>query len=557
MNQAALDALALVSLNSTSKSVKLHLHAAFKIGKVDDRLFGGFVEHVGRAIYSGIYEPDHETANTDGFREDVLALVRELGMPIQRYPGGNFVSSYNWEDGVGPREERPSRLDPAWKALEPNTIGTDEFVEWCKQAGSSPYLAVNLGTRGPAEAMALVEYCNHPGGSTLSEQRRRNSAGDGAPHGVKLWCLGNEVDGSWQACAKSASEYGRIACEAAKLMKRIDPTIELVVCGSSGSWMSTFGSWEAEVLEATYPHVEYISLHAYYANKSGDSSAYLKRLDEFASAINAVAATIDHVAARRSAGKSTAGAKREKAIHIAVDEWNSWWGQHEPMRGGSSRKAGSSSASTLGPEWSVGRKLLEEVYAMEDALLVGGMLITMLNHCDRVKIACLAQTVNAIAPIMTRKGGGAWRQAIYWPFYYTSKYAKGGLALRPAFEGGSSSGTALTDGGMAHPFLVTAAVLSSGKDELRLFVVNRNLREAVDLEVRVAGMGLESVVEFVELKHAKLNAVNTEEEQGNVHPTNRDVKDATVSDDALKAKLAAGSWNLLRSRLKSAVVSVN
>ena len=194
---------------------------------------------------------------------------------------------------------------------------------------------------------------------------------------------------------------------------------------------------------------------------------------------------------------------------------------------------------------------------MEDALLVGGMLITMLNHCDRVKIACLAQTVNAIAPIMTRKGGGAWRQAIYWPFYYTSMYAKGGLALRPAFEGGSSSGTALTDGGMAHPFLVTAAVLSSGKDELRLFVVNRNLREAVDLEVCVAGMGLESVVEFVELKHTKLNAVNTEEEQGNVHPTNRDAKDATVSDGALKAKLAAGSWNLLRLRLKSAVVSVN
>ena len=559
---AALEALRLVSLNQTPRTVKAHLHAAFTVGSVDPRLYGGLIEHVGRAIYSGIYEPGHASANGEGFREDVLALVRELGMPIQRYPGGNFVSSYAWEDGVGPREARPARLDLAWRALEPNEVGTDEFVAWCRKAGTQPYIAVNLGTRGPAEAQALVEYCNHPGGTELSDRRRQNARliGDevGAEHGVKLWCLGNEMDGSWQACAKSASEYGRIACEAAKLMKRTDPSIELVVCGSSGSWMSTFGAWEEEVLQLTYPHVDYISLHAYYANKAGDTGAYLRRLDDFAAAIRAVAATIDHVAAKREAASGGGRASREKPVHIAIDEWNSWWGNTEPMRKPKQREDDASSS-----EWSVGRELLEEVYGMEDALLVGGMLIVMLNHADRVRIACLAQTVNAIAPIMTRKGGGAWRQATYWPFHFTSKYGRG-LALRPSIEGAKS------DGGMHHPFLVMAAVLSSGKDELRVFVVNRHLREAVTLELAVAGIVLApsgaaegsapavegEVLEWVELRHDDLSAVNTEDEPERVQPIRRTGARVCLGGSAVHAKLAPASWNMLRVGVRTASVDL-
>jgi alpha-N-arabinofuranosidase len=249
----------------------LTLDRDFIVSDVDPRLFGGFIEHLGRHIYTGIYEPGHPTADEDGFRRDVLTLVRELGMPIMRYPGGNFVSGYRWEDGVGPREERPKRLDLAWGGLEPNEIGTNEFADWCKRAGTVPMMAVNLGTRGPEEAQALVEYCNHPGGTHLSDLRRRHGYAD--PHGIKVWCLGNEMDGPWQMVQKTAWEYGRLANEAAKMMKWTDPGIETVLCGSSGRTMKTFGAWEWESLQQAYDTTDYLSVHTYYGNTTDDTPA--------------------------------------------------------------------------------------------------------------------------------------------------------------------------------------------------------------------------------------------------------------------------------------------
>src|SRR5690606_34297692 len=282
-------------------SSKVLLDRDFAIGTTDRRLFGAFVEHLGRCVYGGIYEPDHPSADERGFRGDVLKLVRELGPTIVRYPGGNFVSGYDWEDGVGPVEKRPRRLDLAWQSIEPNTFGTNEFMDWCRLANVEPMLAVNLGTRGPDAARRLVEYCNHPGGTTLSDLRREH--GWPEPHDVKFWCLGNEMDGPWQMERKTPVEYGRVATEAAKMMKMVDPSIELAVCGSSARTMPTFGEWERIVLEHTFDHVEYISLHTYLNNYAEDTAVFLASPDLMDSFIEEVVAIADAVAAERRSSK--------------------------------------------------------------------------------------------------------------------------------------------------------------------------------------------------------------------------------------------------------------
>ena len=241
----------------------------FPIGEIDRRLYGSFLEHLGRAIYGGIYAPGHPTADAQGFRRDVLALVRQLDIPLVRYPGGNFVSGYRWEDGTGPRDQRPRRPELAWSAIEPNTIGIDEFQAWAKLAGAEIMMAVNLGTRGVEDAKNLVEYCNFPGGTYYSDRRREN--GFDRPFDIRCWCLGNEMDGPWQIGHKTAEEYGRLAAEAGKAMKWVDPSIELVACGSSNADMPTFLDWEETVLNHTYDVVDYLSLHSYYGTRENDT----------------------------------------------------------------------------------------------------------------------------------------------------------------------------------------------------------------------------------------------------------------------------------------------
>ena len=264
------------------KKASLILDRNYVVGPVDRRLFGSFIEHLGRAVYGGIYEPGHPEADEQGFRRDVLSLVKRLNVPVVRYPGGNFVSGFRWEDSVGPRENRPKRLDLAWMTTETNEVGIHEFADWAKKADTEIMYAVNLGTRGPDDARNVVEYLNHPSGSLYSDMRIKNGRRD--PFGVKLFCLGNEMDGPWQMGAKTAEEYARTACEAAKLMKWVDPSIELVACGSSSSRMPTFGDWEYRVLSECYDHVDYVSLHRYYGNPDGNTEDFLAStmdLDEF------------------------------------------------------------------------------------------------------------------------------------------------------------------------------------------------------------------------------------------------------------------------------------
>ena len=490
---------------------KITLAGELKIGEIDRRVFGSFIEHLGRAVYGGIYEPGHPLADEDGLRTDVIKMINELDVPVVRYPGGNFVSGYNWEDGVGPVESRPKRLELAWGVTEPNLFGTNEFMRWCQKAKTSPMMAVNLGTRGPDAARALVEYCNHKSGSKYADMRIAHGYKD--PWNVKLWCLGNEMDGPWQMCAKTAEEYGRVANEAAKMMKWVDGSIETVLCGSSSRYMNTFGTWEQKTLEIAYDNVDYVSLHQYYDNRSGDTASFLAKnldLDDF---IYSVICVCDYVKAKK---------RTKKQINLSFDEWNVWYhsnGAHVER-------------------WSTAPNQLEDIYNFEDALVVACMLITLLRHADRVKIACLAQLVNVIAPIFTKTGGGAFRQTIFYPFAAMSKYARGN-ALKPIIDCPKYDCKDFTD----VPYLESVASYDEENEEIALFVVNRSMEEDVQLDISLLGFEGYKAVSFESMDGYDIKKENTfGDESVKMHSNPLPTEDGknTVAD------LKALSFNVIR-----------
>ena len=442
-----------------------------------------------------------------GFREDVLALVRKLGVPIVRYPGGNFVSGYRWEDGTGDKEKRPRRAELAWSCVETNQVGIDEFQEWAARADSEVMLAVNLGTGTVDDARNLLEYCNFPGGTYYSDRRRQN--GFEKPFGIKTWCLGNEMDGPWQIGHKTAAEYARLAHEAGKAMKLVDPSIELVACGSSYSAMPTFGEWEAEVLKECWETVDYISLHSYYGNRDGDTASYLGCSLDMDRFIKSVAAICDYVQAVKHS---------DKTMYLSFDEWNVWFHSNDSDK--ELRK------------WQVAPPMLEDVYNLEDALVVGCLLITLLRHADRVKLACLAQLVNVIAPIMTENGGPAWVQTIFWPFMHASLYGRG-TALNCVVDCGRYETKSY--GGV--PYVEATAVWGDGT--LTVFAVNRSLDEDVTLALDLSGFGTLSLLEHIQLTGDDLKAANTKDDPDCVRPSPG--KTAGTS-----AVLEKHSWNVIR-----------
>ena len=490
---------------------KITLAGELKIGEIDRRVFGSFIEHLGRAVYGGIYEPGHPMADEKGLRTDVIKMINELNVPIVRYPGGNFVSGYNWEDGVGPLELRPPRLELAWGVTEPNKFGTNEFMQWCKKANTSPMMAVNLGTRGPDEARALVEYCNHKGNSKYSDMRIAH--GFKEPWNVKLWCLGNEMDGPWQMCAKTAEEYGRTANEAAKMMKWVDGSIETVLCGSSSRYMNTFGEWEQKTLEIAYDNVDYVSLHQYFDNHRQDTASFLAKnldLDDF---IYSVICICDYVKAKK---------RTKKQINLSFDECNVWYHSNgDPFE-----------------RWSIAPNQLEDIYNFEDALVVACMLITLLRHADRVKIACLAQLVNVIAPIFTKTGGGAFRQTIFYPFAAMSKYAKGN-ALKPIIDCPKYDCKDFTD----VPYLESVASYDEENEEVALFVVNRSMEEDVQLDISLLGFEGYKVVSFESMDGYNVYQENTfDNETVRMHANPLPVEDGKN----IVANLKALSFNIIR-----------
>ncbi len=498
------------------KQANMILDKDYAIARIDPRIYGSFIEHLGRAVYGGIYEPDHPTADAEGFRRDVIDMVRKLGVPVVRYPGGNFVSGFNWEDSIGPRDQRPARLDLAWFTTETNEVGLHEFAHWARKAGSEVMYAVNLGSRGADAARNVVEYANHPSGSYWSDLRIQN--GEKEPFGIKLWCLGNEMDGPWQMGHKTAAEYGRAACEAGKMMKWVDPSIELVACGSSSSEMPTFGSWEYEMLDECYDTIDYVSLHRYYGNPTNDTPGFLARSMDLDAFIKTVVSICDAVGGKKHS---------KKKLNLSFDEWNVWYHSNEQDK--EVWKQG---------KWNRALPLLEDIYNFEDALLAGSMLITFLRNADRVKIACLAQLVNVIAPIMTRNGGGCWAQTIFYPFMHASCYGRGtslrALVNSPVYDCRDYDAVPLIDS--------TAVMGDDGS--VTVFCVNRDTAEDCELSIDLRAFDKLRFAEHIVLHHDDVKAVNTEEHPDNVAPA----AGAPASVDGGRASVVvpALSWNVIR-----------
>ena len=492
---------------------KIHLEKNFELSRVDDNLFSSFIEHLGRAVYTGIYEPGHISADEQGFRKDVIELVEDLNVTMVRYPGGNFLSGYDWTDGIGHKEMRPTRLDLAWKTIETNEIGIDEFVDWCKKAGTSPMAAVNMGTGTPKEAGQMVEYCNFKGGTYWSDLRIKN--GHKEPHAIKTWCIGNEMDGPWQICRMDAVEYGKKARETAKIIKWIDDTVELVACGSSSSLMPSYPEWDRIVLEHTYENVDYISLHRYYENHGNDQD-FLTSFADMDNFINTIKSTADYVKALK---------RSKKTMLLSFDEWNVWYQQKHKNR-----------------DWQRHPEILEDMYSLLDALVFGGMAITLLNNSDRVKIACLAQLVNVIAPIFTQKGGAAIKQTIYYPFRDISRYGRG-IALKPVVVAPSIE-TRYGD----IPVLQTSVVYDEKNNELNVFCLNVD-KENMNLALDMRSFGSLSMIEHISLYGNDLHAMNSFAEPENVTPKKLDTTKGSF--DTLEVVIPKHSWNVLRFALET------
>ena len=441
----------------------VHLDTQYGAGPIDRRIFGGFLEHLGRSVYEGIYDPGNPLSDERGFRRDVLEALRPLRMPVIRYPGGNFVSCYNWKDGIGPRDSRPVRPDYAWTSLESNQVGTDEFMMWAKLLGTEPMMAVNLGTAGTAEAAQLLEYCNLAPGSYWADQRAKN--GHPAPYGIKLWCLGNEMDGPWQAGHVSAEVYAQRAEQAAVVMRGLDPSIETVICGSSGREMKTYLDWDRVVLEYCWDKADYISAHQYSENRRDDSAWFLAEGVAIDRTVEDYRALLNYV---RGVKKSS------KRVYLSFDEWNVWYrarsGDHE------------------NGHWARAPHLLEETYNLEDALVCAQYLASFVRHADVVKIACVAQVVNVIALVMTNRDG-VLKQSIYHPFKLFSQYA-GGVALTPSIDCPTYCAGERGD----VPILDAAASYDRDAKTASIFLINRALHEELTVDIAFADKTVADVI---------------------------------------------------------------
>ena len=464
------------------ETTKLTIHSQFQIGRVDPRIFGGFLEHMGRAVYQGIYEPESPHADEDGFRQDVLSALRRLQMTTMRYPGGNFASGYHWMDGIGPKSARPVVRELAWQSIETNQFGTEEYIRLCRKMGWTPMLTVNLGTGTPEEARNWVEYCNAPAGTRYANLRAEN--GSPEPHAVKLWCLGNEMDGPWQLGHVPAEQYAIRAQQAAKMMKDVDPSIELILGGSCGVGMKTYMEWDQVVLEHVGTAAEYISLHRYVDNKSGNTADFL-----------AVTNSIDRQIEEMDAACRFVQAKNhgQTRPYLCFDEWNVWYKNTE-MNG----------------EGKFAPHLIEEIYNLEDALVVAGFLNSFIRHADVLKIANIAQIVNVIAPLQTR-GNDMLVQTIFHPFEMYARRREG-ISLRVITDGpeysSPSHGTVTV--------LDSSAILNG--DHLHVFATNRSLDQSARVEIDLADGQITSLENGELLTGPTPDAANTFEHPETIRP---------------------------------------
>ncbi len=440
-----------------AQNAKIKIDRDRVIGDISPLLYGNFVEHLGRCVYSGIYEPGSPLSDEKGLRKDVMQAVKDLKVPIIRYPGGNFVSNYHWEDGVGPN--RIPRMELAWSRLETNEFGTNEFMNFAKQLGTEPYFAVNMGTGTIEEAQRWVEYTNVKGGSYYSDLRKKH--GYPEPYNIKYWSLGNEMDGFWQMGHLNADDYSKKAREAAKLMKLTDPTIKLIAAGSSNYRPTADpNEWNATILKELKNVVDYLAIHIYVGNPDNNYYNFMSTplvMEQRTKIIKGMIA--------REMAQANRGSK--DPIYIAWDEYNVWY----RARRGESAK---------------GTRALEEHYNLEDALVIAGFLNGFIRNADIVKMANLAQLVNVIGPIFTNETG-MYRQTIYFPLQLFAQNMTGkSLDVHVACETYDTEEFPIGLGEQKTqqknvPYLDVSAAINN--DEIILSVVNRNKDKAIATDI--------------------------------------------------------------------------
>jgi len=492
----------------------------FTGGKVDKRLYGSFVEHLGRCLYKGVYEPGHTTADRQGFREDVKELIRELGVTAIRYPGGNFVSGYDWKDGVGPKENRPRKKDMAWNTIETNEVGTNEFAAYLKDLDVELLMTANLGTGTPKEAGELVDYCNSREGTCFSDLRI--SHGVREPHNIKTWYLGNEMDGEWQIMMHTAEEYARICKEAGKIVKWMDPNAETIACGSCTNEIGhvSFGDWDRIVLEEAYDYIDYISLHRYFNYNPQKQLAYkmydnvtdipffFKDLQVF---LDTVISACDFVKGKR---------RSEKTMQLSFDEWGVIT-DTGAIPGGVEQEYGYASFKQL------------------DAVIYGGILCTFLNNAHRVKIACQSLLVNEGGMITTDPAGRVIRQSTFYPFRDVASYGKG-----VSLKGTANFPGKMTDHHGEQETVVVSATYDDETGEIAVFAVNCDLEEEVELAINLRSFGKLKGIACQEFYHEDPYAKNTFEDEFCVIPEEKPLPD--IIDGRIVMVLKEHSWNMLR-----------
>lgn len=493
---------------------KVILNRHFVKNDIDPRLYGSFVEHMGSTVYGGVFEEGSPFSDEKGIRLDVLELVKKLHLPVIRYPGGNFTCSYFWEDSVGPRAERPTRMELAWRQIEPNTFGIDEWYEWTRRVDTETIMAINLGTRGIQDAANVVEYCNHPGGTYYSDLRRKH--GRQQPYGFKTWCVGNETDGPWQIARRTPEDYAWTCAEAAKAMKRVDDTLELVAVGSSHCTMPTYPLWDRTVLEAAYDYVDYISLHHYIpAHEDQPLGEYLAGAEAMDGQMKAIIATCDHVkAAKRS----------KKTINLCFDEYNVTHPNGIPHE-----------------DWSFGGPIDRASYDMKDTLLFGSVLLALLRNSDRVKIACQSLLVNTGPLIVCDKTHKAFVNSLYWPMLHASTLGRGKLLYQqadiPTYE---------TEKAGPLPLVDLECVYREAEGDVVLFAVNRS-PEAMPLSATLEDFGPLTPVEHLVVRSDDLDAHNDFDTPEAIGPS---AGPAVTVDGAVAETVLPGySWNVVRIKV--------
>jgi alpha-N-arabinofuranosidase len=505
-----------------SKKMKAVINKDYVIGTVSELIFGQYFEPLGRCTHEGMYEPDHPDANAKGWRQDVLKLVRDLNITCFRYPGGNLTATYRWEDGVGPRESRPVRMEPAWVSIEDNSIGINEYIDYVKELGAETLMTFNMGTRGVESAMDFVEYCNYPGNTYLGDLRRAH--GYERPHNIRYWCLGNEVEGEWQIAQHRAGDYGWLCRQTAKAVKRMDPGYQLIAAGSSNCTMPTYIDWDFRILDDAYEYIDGLSIHCYTDRRESDTTlhylAHTVNLEQYLSAIEGVC-------------KAIKSKKRgHKDIWLSVDEWNvqSYEIIHQqadrPKRG-------------IRP-WMIHPPIIEQIYTMEDALALGLQFIVYFRHCNSIRIACMSLLVNCLAPIMTEKGGPAWRQPTYYPFMHCSKYGRG-QSLDTIIRCETYKDELYGD----VPFVEGIMVQNKAENEITFFAVNK-YDDRCECICELQGFENYQVVEHIVLDHEDLFAVNSAREPDNVKPHLQD--GSVISDGELRTTFMKYSWNVVRMK---------